>query len=270
MSLVFDSVRDSFSFFRRNLSLILYQLIFLLTYAAIVIVFLFAFLGYRFSSLSSLTSVGFFSSTLSISIILGIFAIVQSAGYPILVKQSKAGKVDIIDAFKTSFKSVHRVIITSIIQVLPSLLIFIPYFLLLLFLSRPSNPPSGNFIFLVALTLFLLTMSPVAIYFSVRLWFSIPVLMIERRGIIESAKRGWRLTKGKFWSIFATILLFSLVIFGIEGIFLVPVVFGPTTLSISLIAFFIVAYFSLFPVANSLPSVYYYNLNQPRQRAKVK
>src|SRR5207245_1787425 len=140
----------------------------------------------------------------------------------------------------------------------------------LLFLSRPSNPPSGNFIFLVALTLFLLTMSPVAIYFSVRLWFSIPVLMIERRGIIESAKRGWRLTKGKFWSIFATILLFSLVIFGIEGIFLVPVVFGPTTLSISLIAFFIVAYFSLFPVANSLPSVYYYNLNQPRQRAKVK
>ncbi|AZN30885.1 hypothetical protein EJO69_11640 [Flaviflexus salsibiostraticola] len=56
-----------------------------------------------------------------------------------------------------------------------------------------------------AIALFLLLVFIGAIYFAIRLSCVVPVLVAEQRGPIDSIVRSFQLTRGRFWSIFATL-----------------------------------------------------------------
>lgn len=50
----------------------------------------------------------------------------------------------------------------------------------------------------------------VGIYFAVRLMFALFIVIDEEKGIIESIKESWNITKGNFWKIFWKTFLIEL------------------------------------------------------------
>src|SRR5437867_3796865 len=137
MGLAVDSITGAFSFFRNNLIIILYQLIFGIIFAVIFTVFIITISGNILDTLRTFNATSspmVFNEVFSKSavqlivfeIIFILISIVQGAGFPVMVKQSKQGKVDIVDAISNSIKNIHRVIATGIIQELPVLLLLIP------------------------------------------------------------------------------------------------------------------------------------------------
>ena len=110
----------------------------------------------------------------------------------------------------------------------------------------------------------------ICFYFTARLWLSLPILMIENLGCIESLKKSWQMTKGKFWSIFVTILLISLVVGLMTGTinFVVNIIFslgGGEFATIGSSIGSLINYLIFTPISAILAPLYYYNVKLEKE-----
>lgn len=81
--------------------------------------------------------------------------------------------------------------------------------------------------------------------------------MIENVGIIESIKRSWKMTKGRFWVLFGTTMVMSLIIGIISYILeLIPIV-G-----------YVTYYLFFTPIAAIMSTVIYYTMKSKISRRK--
>lgn len=63
-------------------------------------------------------------------------------------------------------------------------------------------------------------------FFSVRLAFAPPALMLERIGVLDSVRRSWRLTRGSFWRVLGILLLAWIIVAVISWALMIPLTLG--------------------------------------------
>ncbi|MEV7217674.1 glycerophosphoryl diester phosphodiesterase membrane domain-containing protein [Kitasatospora cineracea] len=69
----------------------------------------------------------------------------------------------------------------------------------------------------------LLLLAPLpALWLSVRLLLALPALMLEKQTVLAALKRSWRLARGAWWRIFALLLVFSIALYFLTEVLLVP------------------------------------------------
>ncbi|MGC8812262.1 MAG: glycerophosphoryl diester phosphodiesterase membrane domain-containing protein [Candidatus Aenigmatarchaeota archaeon] len=282
MGLFGASIGYTFEFWKENFSKIfLYQLLFLGLYILSLFVviagvaFLF-FVSYPLSliPLAILGGAGL--------ILLLIFNYVQLAGYSLLVKRARERKkIEVVEIFKECFKKSHKILAVGLLQSLPmiilgvftAIVVFVWLFPLIdrtLPVSSFGAPTTGVAILPVLrptsmaifpkipsvlpyLILFGIFLFIVAWYFSLRVWLSLPVFMLEGKGCVESVKESWRITKGKIWSSFFTIIIMGLIVGTIEAIVELPFnAFGIPFIGQ------IITYLVFAPLSLILPTAYYY------------
>jgi len=285
MGLYKETIKSIFGFWKENLGkLLLYQLLFfpliLAGYLCIYTSFSsFLVMEYSFSLfLIGLTLVGF--------LIIVVFGLIQGSGYSLLVKQiEKEGRINIIKVFKESSKKIHKIFVVSLIVGLPALILTVllgalAYIYItgiftnkLLDIESAYNFNNSEFFsdyqpmsisgavsavtsntWFIPLLIAMIVLLPIAIYFPMRLLFSIPILMIEEKGIKESLKTSWKLTKGKVWTLMGitfTIAMITGIIVNIlgympYGLYIKNIVnymlFAPLLGIVSTIAYYIVKY----------------------------
>ncbi|MGI0148026.1 MAG: DUF7544 domain-containing protein, partial [Thermoplasmata archaeon] len=91
--------------------------------------------------------------------------------------------------------------------------------------GTPSGAPSAAIAVLCGVFLALVIGGIVALYVYVGMSLYAPAIMVENQKAIDGLMRSWRLTKGYRWSIFAAILVISLIQALIGGAILVPTIF---------------------------------------------
>lgn len=273
MGLFKGAILNTFGFWRQYLGkLVLYQLFFSI-FIAIGIIMIFPLflifltqlapfiqmsptLSNLFTLLSETTLLNTIPMPFWISlavigfIIVVIFGIAQAGGYPLLLKQAgREKKISIIKAFKGGLKKIHKVFSVTMIIVFPFLILGV----ISIFLITTLGGITG----IVSMILICLALIIAGSYISIRLILSIPVLMIEDSGIIESIKRSWKMTKSKFWVLFGIIIIVGLIIGIISYILdLIPFV--------GYIANFLV--FS--PISGIVSTVVYYTMKSKISRKK--
>jgi membrane-anchored glycerophosphoryl diester phosphodiesterase (GDPDase) len=288
MSLLEDSIAYTFNFWKENISKIfLYQLLFLLFHGlsafVVIIGSIFLFLiqsPLGFIPFGILAGIGI--------ILLLVFNYAQLAGYSLMVKRVREKKkVEIVEIFKECFKKSHEILAVGILQSLP--MIILGFFIaLVLFvwisslklwtLSSVSIPTTGAILplfrptgmaifsagiisFLPYLVLFTIFLGIILGYISLRIWLSLPVFMIERKGCIESIKESWKITQGKVWSSFFTTLIIGLIVGVIESIIEFP-------FNIAGVSFIgqIITYLTFTPLPLILPTAYYYSIKMEERK----
>jgi membrane-anchored glycerophosphoryl diester phosphodiesterase (GDPDase) len=282
MSLFENSITYTFNFWKENISKIfLYQLLFLLVYGLSVFVIIiglifFFFVAFPLSLIpfAILAGIGF--------ILLLVFNYVQLAGYSLMVKRVREKKkIEVVEIFKECFKKSHKILAVGILQSLPMIVLSVLIIIVLLTLVfnvliptfssvsvptagailpffRPTGMtifPSGITSFLPHLILLTIVVGIVAWYLSLRIWLSLPVFMIERKGCIESVKESWRITQGKVWSSFFTTVALGLIVWVIGSIIEFPFNIAGVPFIGQIITFLVFT-----PLSLILPTAYYYSI----------
>jgi len=289
MSLMKASIKDAFICWKKHLiKLVLYQLIFLGFYAVIIaITFGSILFGYTFPltglipSLSSifLSLISPLISILSIVtwfifipfttviftiVLIAIVALIQSGGYPLLVREvAKKNSIDLINVLKQSSRKVHKIFALALIQVLPILIPMIliavtAYFYFTSIFSIMAGIAGAQPLYLInflIIPIAVIITIPLSVYVTTRLCLSLPILLVEDKGCIESLKISWNITKGKILSLTGTFLILgilsSLITWGLGLIDeVVPPGFIGTVLS----------YLFVSPLSGIISTIYYYNL----------
>lgn len=286
MGLLADTFNDTFSFWTKHFSkLILYQLFFLIfigiAVLLIIIGVLFSFFTETATIDSSLVgegfapSIPFFVTLIIAEIIFIVFGSIQTAGYSLLVNYAiKNKEISTIDIFKKSLSKWYKIVavrigegfpmmIFAVIAVIGLVLTMIPFYNYSIY--NNTTAPFGNETVLppdlvtatVNFLLFFLVMIPIyliAFYFTIRLWLSTPVLMIEEKGVVDSLKRSWAMTSGKFWSSFGTLLVIGIIISILALI------------SIAILSVFgILLFYLIFaPISAIVPTIYYLNMSRKK------
>ncbi|WP_282205849.1 glycerophosphoryl diester phosphodiesterase membrane domain-containing protein [Kitasatospora fiedleri] len=71
--------------------------------------------------------------------------------------------------------------------------------------------------------LVLLVLAPLpAVWLSVRLLLALPALMLEKQSVGHALKRSWRLVRGAWWRVFALLLVFSICLYFLTEVLLIP------------------------------------------------
>ncbi|MFE2352478.1 glycerophosphoryl diester phosphodiesterase membrane domain-containing protein [Kitasatospora cineracea] len=102
------------------------------------------------------------------------------------------------------------------------------YLLVVLILLAALAAPAALPVLLSAATggagwLALLLLAPLpALWLSVRLLLALPALMLEKQTVGAALKRSWRLARGAWWRIFALLLVFSIALYFLTEVLLVP------------------------------------------------
>jgi glycerophosphoryl diester phosphodiesterase len=155
---------------------------------------------------------------LAIAIIISVTgSALISGGFPILVKQAiNKKRISLSLAFRKSLARILKVILTEIIVgviVALPILIFSIFWIGTLFaagffslFSPVTFLQIGASVLLIAIGII------ISVYLFARLWLALPVVMIEKKGVIDSIKTSWKITKGKVISILVTICLGILIL----------------------------------------------------------
>ncbi|WP_159940600.1 MULTISPECIES: glycerophosphoryl diester phosphodiesterase membrane domain-containing protein [unclassified Nocardiopsis] len=85
-----------------------------------------------------------------------------------------------------------------------------------------ANEAAGVAIVIVAGLVGLLGGLALAAWIYIRLYFAMPVIVLERLGVGESLARSWRLTQGSWWRIFGIALLAALLVAVVSSILSLP------------------------------------------------
>ena len=280
-----ESIGNTFQFWKKYLGgLLLYQLFFiplyLIGYVCIIIT------GLVFSSsghiMIPLMIVG--------GLIILLVGMIQGGGYPLLVRQvEKDKKISIIKAFKESFTKLHKIIAVSFIAAIPTLILAASLSgLAYLYISNIFHGPeifdttfynsnrtdildyqtmgiSGaiaattNSTFSIILLIISIISLPFAIYIPVKLFFSLPILMIEKKGVMESLKMSWNVTKGVFWVILAISLTIAVITGFIQGIIGVIPFIGNILESV-------INYLFIAPLTGILTTICYYTMKYRKSK----
>ncbi|MDI6826772.1 MAG: hypothetical protein QMD36_06380 [Candidatus Aenigmarchaeota archaeon] len=263
MPSIAESFENILDFIRLHfVQVMIYQVLFFTFYLIVSVIFgglFFAFFTGEHISFGSLGNI------MIIGVILfTMIALVQFGGYPILVKQAiQNEKIKVSTVIGETFRNFHRIIatalITGFITFLPLIIItllsifyvfnVIPYFL------SPENivvgrhlPPTEHIVFL---SIGFIVSGIITLYLLARSWLSIPILMVEESGILDSLNRSWLMSSRR-----AMRMIFAIIVFGLIVCLLIWL--------LSLIPFvgFLVSYLFLGPLIGAYPSVYYYVLRE--------
>lgn len=280
MGLFEASISYTFDFWKENFSkILLYQLLFLVVN---FIAGLLVGLGIMFFVFTS-----YYPLVLVLAVIFGgigfilllVFSFMQLAGYSLMIKRVKEKKkIEITEIFKECFKKSHKILVVGILQSLPMIIFGIVVVIAVLSLLfsliqvLPSFTPTGAAILpfigprsmvtlpeitsiLPSLIILIIVFGIVFGYLNLRIWLSLPIFMIEKKACVESVKESWRITKGKCWSIFFTLIVMDLIVWVIEGIIELPF----NLLGVPFIGQ-IITYLIFTPLSLILPTAYYYSI----------
>lgn len=304
MSLFADSLSYTFEFWKDNLSkILLYQLLFfgLDILAGFIIgigAFFLFFVPLPFSLIPFvlIAGPGF--------VLLLVFGYVQFAGYSLMIKRKKEKKeIEIVEIFKECFKISHKILVVGIIQSLPmiiflSLILLIAFIAVIPFLEKlPSIPdfssvsvsmtglsilpfikptsmevlPDSLSVVLPYLILLVIIVSILLIYVELRIWLSIPVFMLEKKGCIESVKGSWKITKGKVWSIFFVITVLGLLVGIFQSMVKLPFIVLSLLYAEEAITYIgdAITYLIFTPLSLILPTAYYYSIKAEEKKKEI-
>jgi len=150
-------------------------------------------------------------------VVILVASLVQAGGFPILVYQAvKKREIYLAEVFRISFDNMFRILVTSILIGLVIIVPILPALIPFMFATSSFFAPESMFNpFAVVLTVgfvLLIIGVLVAAFLSVKLWLAFPILMLERKSPTNSLRASWRATDHHFWSIAATMLLYTLVV----------------------------------------------------------
>jgi hypothetical protein len=150
--------------------------------------------------------------TIWLSVLVGVIiavvitAVLQAAVLRAAAQATIGDPVDATESYKFGFEKVGSVIWLSILVGLVTLSIMI-LGVLLVFAVKAL----GVLIIIVGVVF--------AVWASVSLSASIPVLVIEDKRGTEAMKRSWNLVKGDFWHVLGTLIVAGLIVGVVSGIF---------------------------------------------------
>jgi len=268
MGLVSDVIKDTFMFWKSYFSKIVqYQLIFLVFYLVGILLFvpLLFWIGISIIGVELLPF-----PVVLISIIAGVVVLIASygaqiGGYSLIFYQlDKTGRFNLLEAVKKAFKKVHKILAVMIL----SGIVFAPVFVSILvgiFLTGMLGSISEIVYSMVIFIIVLIVGLIVGIYVTSRLSISIPILMIEERGCIESLKKSWAQTKDKILRILGASFVVGLIVSIVSSIvsFVVSlslVLFLPYVSPVGSLVGNLISYLFFQPVTAFVPVVIYYNL----------
>ncbi|MGV8151977.1 MAG: glycerophosphoryl diester phosphodiesterase membrane domain-containing protein [Candidatus Nanoarchaeia archaeon] len=127
---------------------------------------------------------------------------------------SKDGKMSFSYAFRNSIKYLGRYVGITLMYILFVILGLIGLGLIILINLGLWNSSITSIKVLLVIfdILFAIAIFLFAIYAGVRLYFSYYAAFMENKGVIDSIKKSWSISKGKFWKIFGNLLLFFLIV----------------------------------------------------------
>ncbi len=124
---------------------------------------------------------------------------------------------------KTALKSIIKVlgiVITAFLLSIPFILIFgfvfYRMFPIIDSIFTANVFGLGEVMIIILMVILLLIVTLFILAYTTIFIFSIPVMVIEQKTVINSIKRSYELVKNKFWKIFATIILFVLIVYAIN------------------------------------------------------
>lgn len=208
-------------------SIVLYSLCYGMIYIAGVFILVFG--GGIFVALSAAVFPNVVVPVVFISvigIIAGVMAMASKIGVIKISSQVYDDeKVGLGEALGASFKNLHKVIglfLIEIVLFLPigavfgGILYFIIRFFNFSFGFTGSYGPLGIVLIILTILVFLLLFFVILIYTTI-FSFALQAVVIEKKGIIASAKRSFMLIKKNFWRIFGTTLLIGLTIYAVQS-----------------------------------------------------
>jgi membrane-anchored glycerophosphoryl diester phosphodiesterase (GDPDase) len=164
-------------------------------------VLIFTIILYGFSQLLSFHGLGTFPLTIFNYLLYAFIALLYTASFQLIVKDALLSKhVSLTECLSRGLKKLHKVLGLMILFGLMGLVFAIPMILMIFLKSW----------ILLPLSLIGIAAVVISIYVFIRLTFSMPIIMIENSGIIESMKKSWKASKNKFWSIIGAFSLLGL------------------------------------------------------------
>jgi len=157
-------------------------------------------------------------------IVLG-FSLTVNIGIIKITEQEFYGeRIYASNAVGETFKNIFKVLgITSIAVLLfiPVIGIFsVPTYLIYKFFEANSGlmgeNPFGIIMFVVITIICILAATAIIIGYVTMFSFSLQVLTIEKKGVINSVKRSFKLVKNNFWKIYGCIVLFGITVYAIR------------------------------------------------------
>jgi membrane-anchored glycerophosphoryl diester phosphodiesterase (GDPDase) len=146
-------------------------------------------------------------------IIILIASLIRSGGFPILVyRAARRRKADLASVFQITFRKLSKIFIANVLLGIIVLVPLIPVFLLALSTLTPPVLSIFSSTSFITLAIVGLAFVAVAVFLGIKLWLTIPILMIENRGPMDSLKASWQRTKGHFLSIIGVSILYALVV----------------------------------------------------------
>jgi len=189
MGLLIESVKATFSVLKRCPQILVFSIIY-----------------FTFSQLLSVQRLVTFPLTIFIYLLYIFIALLYTATFQLVVKNALSSRrVSLMECIFSGLKKLHKVLGLMILLGLIGVGFAIPIILIIVFTVFLLK----SWIFLTLLLIAIAAMIA-SVYVFTRLAFSIPILMIENSGIIESIKRSWKASKNKFWSIFGAFSLLGL------------------------------------------------------------
>jgi hypothetical protein len=224
-----------------------------------------------------LTATGIVFFTIG-AVIIFLAATIQAGGFPLIVKSAVKGNVEILAAIKGALSRIGGIVLYTVIF----LLIMAPFIVgIILLVVGSAMTLSTVFMGTVSSTamamigiggILMLVGFIIAVVFGVKLWLTMSILMIEKKGAVESMKVSWNMTKGKMLSIIGATFLFlliialPLVIVDAAIKFVTTPLPGATSVGYSFSVVYAVWYVIYSVILGTLggvfPTIYYYNLKK--------
>jgi MFS family permease len=253
MGLAVESVKDVFNFVFKYPKAFLAT--FILMLVSMVLGFIVAF---------SIVIGGWIGTVFLVIVIIacGFPVLIVAGVYPVMVYQAlRYKKVSIRYAFHIVLRKLPQLFILVLIiggvALLLAMLILVPSSIILW--SLLSNAFSGP---LLAAALILMAVCFVAmIYVLTRLFFAIPVLMIENKGVIDSIKASWSQTSGYVLSISGAIVLLSLIFIPLNISGIVFELIG----GFIYVGWVVISNTIISTLSGVLPTIYYLNRKMERR-----
>lgn len=127
--------------------------------------------------------------------------------------------------------------------------------LVLILVGVILNTSGGGGGAIALFVIFLIAAIVAAFYFQIRTMFATPVLMLERVGVTTALKRGWRLSRGRFWRTFGIYILATLMVGLISSVISVPLTLIGLTVGLSDASNFIMSTMLMSAITSLITSI---------------
>ena len=136
------------------------------------------------------------------------FSILVAGAFPVIIQfELKSKKWNLKKAISISLRKFGKILIANIFLILVFGILFLIPIVILMFGASFYFTPLVILSIILFLALLIFT-----IFVSFRLSVVIPILVVEEKGVIESIKKSWKITKGHVLSIFVGLFLLSLIV----------------------------------------------------------